>query len=483
MTTWRYIAQRATTGELLELEVPFLARDELTWSLSAAGSLKGTVTPGTGALIAQDGRPLLEEWNTLIYAEADGEIRWGGIVIRSEIGKDGWDIEAATFATYPNGIPYLDEFYAAETDPADIIRMLWSHVQNFPGGNLGVTVTGTTTVRVGSKSEAAANAATAAYIAAKAAYETERNKYTALRAAATQTSSELTDKRKALTAAKAVLTDAKKSKDPARIAAAQTAVNEAQNAVNLWQSALDSRNATADAQAQVRDQAKATQDAANTRKKAAVKAMKDDGGAYKLLWWETPDCGTAITNLVKNTPLDFTERHAWNANKTAITHEIAVQYPRAGRRRDDLAFIVGDNVISQPVPTSNGDDFANTVVGLGNGEGDAMLQTTAAVTDGRLRRVNVLSSKDTKILADLQAQTRNELLKSVAGLSIDKITVRDHSNAPIGSWALGDDILVQVEVPYLGRVALWHRIVEWSLTSESTATLSLERSESFTYGK
>lgn len=483
MATWRYIAQRATTGEFLDFEVPFLTRSELSWSLSAAGFLKGTVPSGVATMTAPDGRPLFEEWNTLLYAEADGEIRWGGIVIRSEIKGDAWNIEAATFATYPHGIPFLDEYYAAETDPADIIRLIWQHVQGFDSGNLGVVVTGQTPVKVGSKSESVANAAATAYSNAKTAYETERDKYTQLRDLATEASSTLTAKRRDLTNAKAALTEAKETKNPTQIAAAQNQVNAAQDAVNSAQATYDTRNAAAKTQADVRDRAKAAQDAANDRKKAATKDMKEDGGAYKLLWWEAPDCGDAIAKLAKDVPFDFTERHAWAANKTAITHEISVQYPRAGRRRDDLAFIVGDNITSQPEPQSNGDDFANTVFGLGNGEGPDMLQTTAANDDGRLRRVNVLSSKDTKILSTLQAQTRNELLKAASGLSIGKVTVRDHMNAPIGSWDLGDDILIQAEIPFLGRIALWHRIVAWTLTSDSTATLSLERSESFTYGK
>lgn len=483
MTVWRYIAQRATTGELLDLEVPFLQQSELTWSLSAAGSFKGSVAPEIGKMTATDGRPLFEEWNTLLYAEADGEIRWGGIVISSEVNGGEWNIEAASFATYPSGMPYLGEFYASQTDPADIIRHIWDHLQTFTRGNLNVAVTGKTNVRVGSPSEAAASTATQAYTAAKAVYEAARDKYTALRAQATATSKELTQKRADKTAANAALTAAKKTKDPAQIQAAQTNVNAAQNAIDLWQAAYDDQDASAKAQAAVRDQAKAAMDSANAKKKTAVAAMKDDGGAYKLLWWEAPDCGSKIADLAKTTPLDYTEAHVWNADKTAITHTIQVQYPRAGRKRDDLAFVLGDNIIELPIPNSNGDEFANEVFGLGNGEGEAMVNTTTALDDGRLRRVNVFSSKGTKLVSTLQGQVRAELLKNLSNLTIDQIVVRDHPNAVIGSWALGDDILVQADVPWLGRLAIWHRIVAWSLKSDSTATLKLERSDSFSYGK
>lgn len=480
---WRYIAQRATTGEFLDLEVPFLTRSELTWSLSAAGSLKGTVSPDTGTLTAPDGRPLFEEWNTLIFAEANGQIRWGGIVVRSEASNDGWDVECASFATYPNGIPYLGKYYGVEVDPAAIIREVWTHVQAYENGDLGVVVTGETDQRLGSKSEAVANAATAAYDAAKATYDAESKKYTSLRATATAASKVRSTRITQRTAASARLSAAKKGKDPAELAAATSVYNAAVAAVNSATNDYNAKDAAADAQAKVRDNAKAVVDTRNDAKKKATDAMRADGGAYKMLWWDAPDCGKQISDLVTSVPLDFTESHTWNSAKTAIIHRIDVAYPRAGRRRDDLAFIQGDNITVVPSPVSKGDDFANAIFGLGAGEGSAIVHTSTAVNDGRLRRVNVLNSKDTKSASVLQSYARDALLKAAASMTIEQIDVLDHPNAAFGAWDLGDDILVQVDVPFLGRLAIWHRIVSWSLTSDSTARLKLARSDSFSYGK
>lgn len=499
MATWRYIVQRATTGEFLDLEAPFVTRSELSWALSAAGSFKGTIEVERGSMKAQDGRPMFEEWNTIIYAEADGQIRWGGIVVTSELSSDGksWDIEAASFATYPKGIPYLGAYYGVQVDPADVIREIWSHIQGFDGGNLGVTVTGSTSVRVGSTSEQKYNAAAATYKSLQAAYEDEKDKYTDLRKYATgrgnvrtALSTAKTNASKTLSAAKSALTAAKKTKDPAKIAAAQTAVNNAQSAYN---SALSNYNAAvsnykdadaaADAQDKVRDAAKAKADAAKKTMDAAKKVMDADGGAYKMLWWETPDTGDKIKSLASETPLDYTETHAWNDDKTAITHRVNVQYPRAGRRRDDLKFVQGDNVTAVPIPKSNGDSFANSVFVTGAGEGKSMKQTSAAVNDGRLRRVDVIAAKNVKNLDTLRAMARDGLLAGKLTLSFDQIDVRNHDNARIGSWALGDDILVEADVPFLGRVSIWHRVIGWSLTSDSTARITLARSDSFTYGK
>ncbi len=499
MATWRYIVQRATTGEFLDLEARLITRSELSWALSAAGSLKGSIPPAVGTLKAPDGRPMYEEWNTLIYAEADGQIRWGGIVITSELSSDGesWDIEAASFATYPNGIPYLGAYYGVQVDPADVVRELWGHIQGFDRGDLGVTVTGSTSLRVGSTSEAKYNAASATYKSLQDDYNAEKDKYTDLRKYATgrgnvrtALSTAKTNASKNLSAAKSALTAAKKTKDPAKIAAAQANVNSAQSAYNsalsIYNDAVanyKNADAAADAQDKVRDAAKAKADAAKKVMDAAKKVMDADGGAYKMLWWETPDAGAKIKSLADETPFDYTETHSWNADKTAIDHRVNVQYPRAGRRRDDLKFIQGDNVTSLPIPNSNGDSFANTIFVTGAGEGKAMKQTTTSVDDGRLRRVDVSANKDVKNIDTLRAIGRNELLQAQAHLTIEQIDVRNHDNARIGSWALGDDILVEADLPFVGRVAIWHRIIGWSLTSDSTARLKLARSDSFTYGK
>ena len=60
--------------------------------------------------------------------------------------------------------------------------------------------------------------------------------------------------------------------------------------------------------------------------------------------------------------------------------------------------------------------------------------------------------------------------------------VMDHPNAPLGSWQLGDDVLVRADLPWLGEVEVWVRITGWSLTGESTATLTVQRSDLFRYG-
>lgn len=355
MSEWRYIAQRALTGEFLEWELP-MERDELSWALSGAGSLRGRLAPDVGLLRAADGGLLLDEWGTLLYAESGGQIRWGGILIASDFEDEAWQIEAAGFAAYPHGIPYTGSLTKTNYDPADGIAHVWDHVQSHPDGDLGVVVTGASSnVRIGTTAE-----------------------------------------------------------------------------------------------------------------------------PYSLQWHEAPDCGQEIDNLASEGRLDYVERHTWSGDE--IHHEIVLGYPRLGRRRDDLTFIQGDNVSDVVHVQRHGDDFANEVVGIGAGEGAKSLRRSIPVRDGRLRRPVVYTDKGVSSTSRLDSLIRRELAWRRKTLEITSVTVRDHPNAVIGSWSLGDDVLIQAEIPWLGEVALWSRVVGWSLVDEHVAQLSLVRSDSFDYG-
>lgn len=495
MSRWKYLVQRATTGRWLHTDLPF-DRDSLRWELSASGALSGAVAPDLGGMLAEDGKPLLDEWSTLIYVEADGIIRWGGIVISSKFAGSQWKVEAAGFTSYPHGVPFGGSWALAKVDPAKIVRDLWAHVQGYPDGDLGVTVKGSTSLRIGTDSTAKLEAATAAWESAKAAYNAankvlkarqavetaERKKYSPL----VKTRSA---KYKARTAASKALSAAKKTGNAGQIAAAQAAYDAAKAAYEsakataaAQKAVVDARAATKKAQSDVVKPLKTTLDARAETKRLAKEAETADGGAYKLEWWDSPDVGDEIDSLAQETPFDFTETHKWNADKTDITHTVTVHYPRAGRRREDLAFTLGENITEFAEPFRDGDRFANEVIGLGAGEGAGSLRRTTAVRDGRLRRPYVLAAKDVTKATRLSALIRDEHIRRKRPLTIPSITVRDHPHAPIGSWVLGDDILVKVTVPWLGDVSIWHRIVGWELLTEHTASLDLERSDTFTYG-
>lgn len=51
------------------------------------------------------------------------------------------NLRAQGFANYPKGIPWLENWNPIAVDPGEIFERIWTHLQSYPTGNLGVTVT------------------------------------------------------------------------------------------------------------------------------------------------------------------------------------------------------------------------------------------------------------------------------------------------------------------------------------------------------
>jgi hypothetical protein len=150
-SSWVYYAQRAVSGAWLDRAGLPLENVTLTWDLTA-DALTGDISPAIAMSPAADGKPVLDEWSTLLYAVADGQIRWGGILTHSDFTGPAWQVQAVGFRGYPPGQPYLGPVYKqTSVDPLDVIRMLWAHLQSYPSGNLHLTVDAAThsAVKVG----------------------------------------------------------------------------------------------------------------------------------------------------------------------------------------------------------------------------------------------------------------------------------------------------------------------------------------------
>jgi hypothetical protein len=535
--TRNYVIQDVATGRVLDYEFP-LATDGAVRALSAVGSLTGTVAPDTGTLRGDDKKLQVREWGTFIYEEEDGEIRWGGIVDYCGFSGKTWTITAHGFATYPHGMPYQGIFYGIKTDPADVVRMLWAHLQGYRDGNLGVVVIGRTPMRLGTESDQKALAALTAYNTAKDSYNVEKDELDRDRKVTTATRNEFTRRNtikinhnKELTRLRAVLSQLRKDKAPAaQIAAALRAVNEqivvrdaAEDYVNAQRPVVAAAEAHEDAQAAVYAKARDDYNAKNKIRKDTAAVARDDGGSYKLEWWEAPDIGEEIDNLAAEVPFDWTERHYWVPNESMIdavdyplglvrwlievgkwtardgdrgeylhrpdgapddqiAHVIEIAYPRLGRLREDLTFVQGENITEVITPELDGEEFANEILGVGAGEGAGSLRASTAVVDNRLRRVKVHTAKGVKSQQRLDGQIRDQLLRRRLEPEISSIKVSEHLNAPIGSWDVGDDITIQAVIPWLGKVDIRHRVTSWSPVGTNGAVINLARSDQFTYG-
>ncbi|MEU6460345.1 hypothetical protein [Streptomyces sp. NPDC046976] len=395
--SWRYIAMRAVSGDILDWDVPFVADSAPRRELNGPGQMTGKIAPEYMRLMAKpDGLPVLAEWSTALFAEFEGKIRWGGLITNLSFEGQAMKVTCAGYTAYPSGMPYLGptihsgakvaqkwaydgkdknhdgyvdgskpkrkmpkrpkDTISRRWDAYDVVRTIWNHLQDYQMGKLGVTLDGHDS---------------------------------------------------------GYLLGAASGADP-----------------------------------------------------------------WDLQWWDSPDCGSTITDVMNLAKADFLERHSWDGSKEKILHHIDLGTRRLGKARPDLRYAQGENVIEIATPNYQGDFFANNIYVLGKGSGQKTARVRVVVDDKRLRRAKLVAYKSTANVKTLTEYGKRERARHSEQLTIPSIAVRHHPNAPLGSWALGDRILLQVEIPWVGELAIWHRITAEEIDpAAGTAVLSLSRSD------
>lgn len=200
-------------------------------------------------------------------------------------------------------------------------------------------------------------------------------------------------------------------------------------------------------------------------------------GPYKLSWWTDHDLGKAFEDLATETPFDYRVVHEWDGDR--IRHRLILGYPTIGARREDLRFMVGENIFVMPAIQRSGDTYASEVVVLGAGEGRKMVRNRAVrPAGGRLHRAVVVQDKSLRSHGAALTAAERELQWRAGEDDITEITVVDHSHARLGSFHVGDQILVQSPPGRGRRLNLWVRIMslQWDLEKDQAA-LTVERVE------
>lgn len=209
----------------------------------------------------------------------------------------------------------------------------------------------------------------------------------------------------------------------------------------------------------------------------------DNETPYFLAWYNSVDCGGEIDNLAKSIPFDYAEEHTYTDDAhTTVSHHIKTGYPRLGRKRTDLRFADGENIVTVvPVPADGG-EYADELWGIGRGEGSAMVHATVARHQGRLSRPKVITDK-TADQPRLNSILQAEIVKRADVKDITEVTIKDHPNAPISALIPGDDVLIQAKVDGYGPIRLWVRILAITETDNAPdlAVLSTQRSDAFIY--
>src|SRR5699024_11508762 len=117
----------------------------VSWAGLAGGvvgssAFGGGVSPEIPRLKDENGEPLIQDWQSVIVSERDGQIKGVSIICDSAVDDGEMSLTGIGFAGYPSGLAFTGEFKGIEVDPIDQVRRIWSHLQNHPGGNLGVVV-------------------------------------------------------------------------------------------------------------------------------------------------------------------------------------------------------------------------------------------------------------------------------------------------------------------------------------------------------
>lgn len=112
----------------------------LTVDLSGPSAFDGGVSPEIPRLKDENGEPLIQNWQSVIVSERDGQIKGVSIIRDSPVDDAEMSLTGIGFAGYPTGLAFTDVFKGIEVDPIDQVRRIWSHLQNHPGGDLGVIV-------------------------------------------------------------------------------------------------------------------------------------------------------------------------------------------------------------------------------------------------------------------------------------------------------------------------------------------------------
>lgn len=206
---------------------------------------------------------------------------------------------------------------------------------------------------------------------------------------------------------------------------------------------------------------------------------------HKSNWWDGKPIGDMVDEIVSaEASPDYTCTTTWNADKTVPVRRIRVGWPRLGARRTDITFSTSLNIVQDPEVPFSGDEYAQVVIGMGDGDGSAKRRQITAVRNGRLRLEHVEDFPQVKandVLASLTAaeQKRRQVLGSV-----DQIVIRDTPACRFGSWQVGDDVYTRVHDAWTDYVG-WRRITGWTISRDATggpqAVIDLKPADAYTY--
>ena len=196
------------------------------------------------------------------------------------------------------------------------------------------------------------------------------------------------------------------------------------------------------------------------------------------------DCGDLVSGLARDIPFDMIEEAEWNADRSELTRRIRLGYPQGGVQQENLAFRLGENVVSAEKAEEMDIEPVSDVIIRGWLPGKVMSSELSNEDPTRYRATIIEEDAQIDSTERAAAWAKRKLTRRNIPVSFSKITIDvNHSNAPLGSFWVGDSIYVQAkDYPWYGNIEGWHRVtyIDYS-EDKATAEIGLKVDGAFNY--
>lgn len=422
----KFIAQDIRTHRFLSYELP-LIDVSLTWTLSGPTMMSATLHPESPTLSELG----ITAWATWIHVEQDGQLLASMILQPTRIDGENYTVEAMGFSGYAQGMPFFSEDLLVAFDAADVMRRIWNHLQSFPDARLGVVVDNT-----------------------------------------------MSGLLLGIPAQQSVDADGTLQFDD--VVTSEVTIEIPDEDVRIISQVRDPNTGIVVVRW-------------NDGYEVTRTPKMDDAVPYVISWYSDTDCGQEFDNLAKTAKMDYREVVRWATEGDIAVipvteRRIELGYPRLGRKRYDLRVAQDENMIDAiPLEEATGaQGYASQVLARGAGEGRNALRGYAGLSDPhRIRRVAIVSDGTLMNQTATNTLAEDEILRRLAAITIGQAVIMDwHPNAPLGSYQVGDEVLITGFVPWAGYVEFWHRIIAFTWEpSKNIVTLNTRRAEQFGYGR
>lgn len=418
----RFIAQDIRTRKFRDQDLP-LVDPVITYTLSGATVIKANLK--AGYRLSDFG---LDGWATWIQADQGGELVAEGILLPGAVGDAGYDLTAVGFTAYPQGMTYWGESSLIQADPADVVRLIWQHLQSFPDAQLGVTVDATTKTPV--------------------------------------------------TVGVPAHQDLDEAGKPAYDDTIESAPSDADGTAPTPNDTIVSTSTNADTGVITVTYADGS--------KLVRRPRVVEETPYVLAWYADTDCGQEISTLCQAGGIEYLEQVAWTPDRSGVVRNLRLGYPRIGRRRTDLRCALGEALIAQFPLDEPPEQYAGEIQTRGMGEGrDAVRGLAGGPHPTRVRRAVTLTDQTIQKPEQAVANSQAEATRRAPAVTIGELhLVADHPQMQRGAYVCGDEVLVVGDDDFAGHIELWHRIESYDWLPDSNLVVAkTRRAEQFAYGR